>query len=71
MVNLDGLANTVGAAESAAGASVNALGPNSSAADLTKASLAMNKYQLVGAAVAAIIKADAEAKTAPARSISR
>lgn len=70
-VNLDGLAGAVGNAEEAASSAVNGLGANSTAADLTKASMKMNQYQVVAAAVAAIIKADAEAKSAPARSIAR
>ncbi len=71
MVNLDGLASTVGNAENAASGAVNGLGANSSAADLTRASFLMNQYQIVATAVSAIIKADSEAKSAPARSISR
>jgi hypothetical protein len=71
MVNLDGLASTVGNAENAASGAVNGLGANSSAADLTRASFLMNQYQIVATAVSAIIKADSEAKAAPARSISR
>lgn len=71
MVNLEGLAGTVGNAESAASGAVNGLGANSSAADLTRASFLMNQYQIVATAVSAIIKADSEAKSAPARSISR
>lgn len=70
MVNLEGLAAAVGGAENAAGNAVNGLGANSSAADLTRASLEVNKYGLVAAAVAGIIKGDAEAKLAPARAIS-
>lgn len=70
-VNLDGLAGVVGAAETSASSAVNGLGPNSTAADLTRASLEMNQYQIVATAVSAIIKADSEAKAAPARSISR
>ena len=70
-VNLDGLAGAVGASETAASAAVNGLGANSTAAQLTQASLRMNQYQIVSTAVAAIIKADSEAKSAPARSISR
>lgn len=70
-VNLDGLAGAVGASENAASAAVNGLGPNSTAAQLTQASLKMNQYQIISTAVAAILKADAEAKSAPARSISR
>jgi hypothetical protein len=71
MVNLEGLAGTVGNAETTASGAVNGLGPNSSAADLTRASLVMNQYQIVANAVSAIIKADSEAKQAPARSIAR
>jgi hypothetical protein len=70
-VNLSGLAGVVGGAENSASSLVNGLGPNSTAADLTRASLAMNQYQIVATAVAAIIKADSEAKSAPARAISR
>ena len=70
MVNLDGLVAAVGGAENAASSAVNGLGANASAADLTRASMEVNKYGLVSAAVAAIIKGDAEAKLAPARSIS-
>lgn len=66
-----GLVGVVGAAERAAAAAVNGLGPNSSAADLTKASLKMNQYGIISTAVSAILKADSEAKSAPARSISR
>lgn len=71
MVNLEGLVGAIGSAESAAGSRVNGLGANSTAAQLTQASLAMNQYQIVATAIAAIIKADSEAKAAPARSISR
>jgi hypothetical protein len=71
MVNLSGLAGTVGSAENAASGAVNGLNANSSAADLTRASFLMNQYQIVATAVSAIIKADSEAKSAPARSISR
>src|SRR5690349_10765068 len=70
-VNLEGLAGTVGAAENAASSAVNGLGADSTAADLTKASLEMNQYQIVATAVSAIIKSDSEAKSAPARAISR
>jgi hypothetical protein len=70
-VSLSGLVGTVGAAESAAASAVNGLGPNSTAAQLTQASLQMNRYQIIATAVSAIIKADSEAKTAPARAISR
>ena len=70
-INLIGLVGTVGNAENQAGAAVNGLGPNSTAAELTQASLKMNQYLIVGTAVAAIVKADADAKSAPARSISR
>ncbi len=70
-VNLDGLAGAVGGAENAASSAVNGLGPNSTAAQLTQASLKMNQYQIVATAVSAIIKADSEAKSAPARAISR
>ena len=71
MVNLEGLAGTVGNAENAASSAVNGLGATSSAADLTRASFLMNQYQIVATAVSAIIKADSESKSAPARSISR
>ena len=71
MVNLEGLAGTVGNAENAASGAVNGLGATSSAADLTRASFLMNQYQIVATAVSAIIKSDSEAKSAPARSISR
>jgi hypothetical protein len=70
-VNLNGLVGTVGNAENAASAAVNGLNADSTAAQLTQASLRMNQYQVVSAAVAAIIKADADSKQAPARSISR
>lgn len=70
-INLDGLASTVGGAENLASDAVNSLGPKSTAAELTQASLKMNQYNIVSTAVAAIIKADAEAKSAPARAISR
>ena len=70
-VNGAGLVGTVGSAENTASAAVNGLGPNSTAADLTRASFEMNRYQLVSTAVSAIIKADSEAKSAPARNISR
>jgi hypothetical protein len=70
-ISLNGLANTVGGAETAASSAVNGLGPNSTAAELTQASLKMNQYQIVSTAVSAIIKADSEAKSAPARAISR
>lgn len=70
-VNLEGLAGAVGAAENAASSAVNGLGPNSTAADLTRASMEMNQYQIVATAISAIIKADSDAKSAPARSISR
>jgi hypothetical protein len=70
-VSLGGLVGTVGGAESAAASAVNGLGPNSTAAQLTQASLKMNQYQIIATAVSAIIKADSEAKTAPARAISR
>jgi hypothetical protein len=70
-VNLDGLAGAVGGAENAASSAVNGLGPNSTAAQLTQVSLKMNQYQIVATAVSAIIKADSEAKSAPARAISR
>jgi hypothetical protein len=71
MVNLEGLAGTVGNAESAASGAVNGLGATSTAADLTRASYLMNQYQIIATAVSAVIKADSEAKAAPARSISR
>lgn len=71
MVNLAGLANTVGSAENNASSAVNGLGANSTAADLTRASFLMNQYQIIATAVSAVIKADSEAKSAPARSISR
>jgi hypothetical protein len=70
-VNLSGLAGTVGASENSAASRVNGLNANSTAAELTQASLAMNQYQIVATAVSAIIKADSEAKAAPARAISR
>ena len=70
-ISLNGLVNTVGGAETAASGAVNGLGPNSTAAELTQASLKMNQYQIVSTAVSAIIKADSEAKSAPARAISR
>lgn len=71
MVNLQGLAGTVGSAENAASSAVNGLGATSTAADLTRASYLMNQYQIIATAVSSVIKADSEAKAAPARSISR
>lgn len=70
-INGTGLVGAVGAAETAASSAVNGLGANSTAADLARASLVSNQYQLVSTFVAAIIKTDAEAKSAPARAISR
>jgi hypothetical protein len=70
-ISLNGLADTVGSAEAAASSAVNGLGANSTAAELTQASLKMNQYQIVATAVSAIIKADSEAKSAPARSIAK
>lgn len=68
-VNLEGLVGVVGSAERAAAGAVNGLGPNSTAADLTRASLRVNQYQIVATAISAIIKADSEAKATPARTI--
>ena len=70
-IALNGLVNTVGSAENTASTAVNGLGANSTAAELTQASLRMNQYQIVATAVSAIIKSDSEAKSAPARAISR
>jgi hypothetical protein len=69
-VNLEGLVAVVGTAENAASRSVNGLGANSTAADLTRASLRVAQYQIVATAVSQVIKGDADAKTAPARAIS-
>jgi hypothetical protein len=68
-MDLNVLAAKVGTAESAASGAVGGLNANSSAADLTRAQLLMNEYQMVATAVSAILKADNEAKTAPARAI--
>ena len=70
-ISLNGLADTVGSAESAASSAVNGLGANSTAAELTQASLKMNQYQIIATAVSQIIKADSEAKSAPARAIAK
>lgn len=70
-ISLNGLVNTVGSSENAASSAVNGLGANSTAAQLTQASLKMNQYQIISTAVSAIIKSDSEAKSAPARAISR
>jgi hypothetical protein len=64
-----GLVGAVGAAESAASAAVGGLGPDSTAAELTQVSLTVNKFNIISTAVSAILKADAEAKTAAARGI--
>lgn len=69
-VNPTGLLATVDAAERAAAAAVNGLGGKASAADLTRASFEMSKFQMIATAVSAVIKADSEAKTAAARGIS-
>ena len=70
-VNLEGLVAVVGNAEETAGASVNGLGANSTAADLTRASLRVSQYTIVSTAVGQLIKSDGEAKSIAARSISR
>ena len=70
-INLNGLVGVVGNAETAASGSVNGLGPNATAADLTKASLAVQQYSIIANAVSAIINADANAKQAAARGMSR
>jgi hypothetical protein len=70
-VNLEGLAAVVGNAEEAAGAAVNGLGAQSTAADLTRASFRVSQYTVVATAVAQLIKSDGEAKSTAARAISR
>jgi hypothetical protein len=70
-IDMSGLVNVVGSAEGNAAASVNGLNGSSTASDLMKAQFEMNQYQLIATAAAAILKADADAKSAPARAISR
>ena len=70
-INSTGLISTLDTSESDASASVGALTANSSVADVTKAQLAMSRFQLLATAVSAIIKADGEAKQGTARNIAR
>jgi hypothetical protein len=70
-INLNGLVATMGNAENSAASAVNGLNADSTAAQLTQASLRMNQFQIVATAVAAILKGDSDAKSAPARSMSR
>ncbi|HKE95945.1 MAG TPA: hypothetical protein VKB34_16675 [Povalibacter sp.] len=68
-INLNGLVGAVNSAESAAASAVGGLNGSSTMADLTRAQLAMNQYQLVATAVTSIISSDAEAKKNGARNI--
>ena len=65
--NFTGLVAAIGTAERLAIDAVNGLNKDSGAEDLTKANFAMAQYQMISTAVSALIKAEQEAKAAPAR----
>lgn len=70
MINMQGLVAMIRNAENTAASAVNALGPNSTAGDLTNANLLMNKFNMIGTLVSAVIKSESETKAAPIRAIS-